>query len=74
MPLRSLAPIVLSTSSVLLFLISEVFGFSFAQYLYPVALLGIAVAALWGWRGLEHDVRNRLVRLIGDRFVKRDAA
>jgi O-antigen/teichoic acid export membrane protein len=74
LPLRSLAPIAVSTVSVLLFLMSEGFGFSLAQYLYPVALLGVTAAALWGWRGLEPGVRTRLVRMIGDRFVRKGVA
>lgn len=72
LPLRSLAPITVSTASVLLFLMSEGFGFSIAQYLYPVALLGVAAAALWGWRGLEHGVRTRLVSMIGNRFTRKN--
>lgn len=72
MPVQSLAPITVSTVSVLMFLMSEGFGFPLAQYLYPVALLGVAAAALWGWRGLEHGVRTRLVRMIGNRFTRRN--
>lgn len=64
LPVQSLAPITVSTVSVLLFLISEGFGFSIAQYLYPVALLGVSVAALWGWIRLDNGVRDRLVRMI----------
>lgn len=74
MPLRSLAPITASTASVLLFLMSGGFGFPLAQYLYPVALLGVATAALWGWRGLEAGVRTRLLRMIGDRFIRKGVA
>lgn len=74
LPLRSLTPITVSTSSVLIFLMSEGFGFSLAQYLYLVALLGVATAALWGWRGLEHGVRTRLMRMIGNRFIRKDVA
>jgi O-antigen/teichoic acid export membrane protein len=74
LPLRSCAPITVSTALVLLFLMSEGFGLSFAQYLYPVALLGVVIAALWGWRGLEHGVRTRLVRIIGNLFVRRYVA
>jgi O-antigen/teichoic acid export membrane protein len=67
--LRSVAPITVSTASVLVFLMSDGFGFPLARYSYPVALLGVTVSALWGWRGLDHGVRTRLVRLIGDRFI-----
>ena len=74
LPLRSLAPITVSTVSVLIYLMSEGFGFSLAQYFYPVALLGVATAALWGWRGLEHGVRTRLVRMIVNRFLRKDFA
>ena len=70
-PLRSFAPIALSTASVLLFLMSEGFGFQFTQYLYPVALLGIAVAAMWGWRGLDYNVRTRLVGIIRNLFIRK---
>lgn len=72
--LRSLAPITLSTASVLLFLVSEAFGCPLAQYIYPVALLGVAIGALWGWIWLEHGVRARFVRLLGGRFVRKEAA
>jgi O-antigen/teichoic acid export membrane protein len=72
--LRSLAPITVSTTSVLLFLMTEGFGFPLAQYLYPVALLGVAIAAMWGWKGLEHGVRTRLVRLIESRFFWKGVA
>ena len=74
LPIRSLAPITVSTASVLLFLMSDGFGLPLAQYLYPVALLGVATAALWGWRGLEPSVRTRLVRMIGDQFIRKDVA
>jgi O-antigen/teichoic acid export membrane protein len=71
---RSLAPITVSMTSVLLFLMSDGFGLPVARYLYPVALLGVAAAALWGWRGLEHGVRTRLVRLVGDQFIRKGVA
>lgn len=74
MLLRSPAPITVGMALVLMFLMSEGFGFSLAQYLYPVALLGVAIAALWGWRELEHGVRTRLVRMIGNRFTRKDIA
>lgn len=72
LPLRSLLPIIVSTVSVLLFLLCEGFGFTLAKYLYPVALLGVGTAALWGWRRLEYGVRTRLVRMFGDRFTRKD--
>ena len=74
LPVRSLAPITISTASVLIFLISDGFGFPFVQYLYPVAFLGVATTALWGWRGLEAGARTRLVRMIGDRFAREGVA
>ena len=72
--LRSFAPITVSTMSVLLFLLSVGFDVSIARYLYPAALLGVAVASLWGWRGLESGVRNRLVLMIRNQFIKSDVA
>jgi O-antigen/teichoic acid export membrane protein len=67
--LRSLAPITVSTASVLLFLMGDGFGVMLARYLYPVAMIGVMASALWGWRGLEHGVRTRLVRMIGSRII-----
>lgn len=72
--LRSLGPITVSTASVLLFLLGEGFSFPIARYFYPMALVGVTAAALWGWRGLEHGVRTRLVRMIGNRFMRRGVA
>ncbi len=69
-----LGPITVSSGSVFVFLISEGFDLPLAPQLYPVALLGVATAALWGWRGLEPDVKMRLVRLIRDRFVRKAVA
>lgn len=71
MSLRSLAPITISTVSVLLYLMSEGFASPLAQYLYPFALLGVVTAALWGWRELDVGVRTRLVYLIMHRSNKK---
>jgi O-antigen/teichoic acid export membrane protein len=70
-PIRSLMPITVSTASVLIFLITEGFGFPVAQYFYAIALLGVATAALWGWRRLVPDVKHRLRHMIEDRFVRK---
>ena len=68
---RSLAPITVSTVSVLMYLISEGIASPLAQYLYPFALLGVVTAALWGWRELDVGVRTRLVHLIRNRFDRK---
>ena len=68
LPLRSLAPITLSTVSVLVFLLSDGGGFTVARYVYPVALLGVAIAAWWGWNSLDHNVKMRLSGLVATRF------
>lgn len=70
---KSLLPVTVSTVSTLLYLMSEGAGFSFAQYLYPFSMLGVVIAAIWGWRGLDVDVQNRLVYMIKNRFLKKDA-
>lgn len=72
--LRSLAPITVSSALVLLFLISEGFGTALAPYFYPVSLIGVAAAAMWGWRRLEPGVRTRLARMIRDRFISKSVA
>ena len=74
LPGRSLVPITVSMASVLLFLMSEGLGFAFASHLYPVALLGVASAGLWGWRKLEPGLRTRLVGMIGARSAGKNVA
>jgi O-antigen/teichoic acid export membrane protein len=71
---RSLAPIGVSTGSVLLFLMSSGLDFPPARFRYPVALLGVTAAALWGWRSLDHGVRARLMRMMGNPFMNQDVA
>lgn len=66
-------PITVSTISVLMYLMSEGFGLALAQYFFPAALLSVTIAALWMER-LEHDVRTRLVRMIVNRFLRKDFA
>jgi O-antigen/teichoic acid export membrane protein len=68
LPFRSLAPILLSTTSVLAFLLSDGGGFEVARYIYPASIFTVLLAAIWGWKALEHGVRIRIVRLIGNRF------
>jgi hypothetical protein len=59
---------------VLTFFLSEGFDFAVTPYLYPAALLGVATATLFGWRGLEPDVRTRLVNMIPHLFVRKGVA
>jgi len=70
LPLKSFAPIAVSTSSVLLFLIYEGFSFEFVKFIYPAALLMVTFSAVWGWRQLEIDVRARLERIIVKIFIR----
>jgi O-antigen/teichoic acid export membrane protein len=67
----SIAPITLSTVSVIMFLANESIGFSFTPfYMYPVALMGVTAAAIWGWKLLDIGLRVRLLQVIGGRFVR----
>jgi O-antigen/teichoic acid export membrane protein len=67
----SVLPIVVSTTSVLTFLISVGLGFALAQYLYTVALLSVTATFFWGWIKLDLEVRTRLVRLIRGLFARK---
>jgi O-antigen/teichoic acid export membrane protein len=67
--IRSLASITISTTLVVLFLLSSSAGLSIGPYLYALAVLGVVTAALVGWHGLDHNVRTRLARMVGNRFV-----
>lgn len=74
LPFLSLAPITVSSVSVLVYLMSEGFGFWFAPLLYAVALLGVATAAMWGWKRLEPEVKIRLVSMIRDWLASKRVA
>ena len=72
--LLAIGPISLSSMSVILFLIGEGLGFSFAPCLYLGVFMGLATAALWGWRSLDADVRARLVGIFGDRMITKSVS
>jgi O-antigen/teichoic acid export membrane protein len=71
MPILSYAPITLSTVAVMMFLIGTGFEASFYQYLYPMALFSVIIAAFWGWNHLPHDVKRRLSHIMIGRFSKK---
>ena len=71
MPILSLAPVIVSTVSVIMFLANESLSFTVSPYIYPAALLGVTSSAIWGWKLLEPGLRARLVRMFGVRFFKK---
>lgn len=71
---RSTVPILISTASVLVYLMSEGISFSLASYIYPVALMAVVTAALFGWGGLDRELRTRLSRMVCGRFLQRGVA
>jgi O-antigen/teichoic acid export membrane protein len=71
---RSFAPITVSAFLALLFLLINGFGLPLTQYIYPVTLLGVAITAVWGWRGLPHDVRVRIECIIRYQVFRKDVA
>ncbi len=72
--MRSLAPVVLSTVLVLAFLLIQATVRTYAVYVYPVAVLGVVTAAIWGWHGLQQNVRNRLRNMVIGRLTRKDVA
>ena len=70
-PVAAFAPAMLGKGSVLLFLASEGFGCLSAALALPMAMMGVVTATVWGWKRLDRDVRERLVRLFANRFVRK---
>jgi len=67
--LFSLAPITVSTVSVLIFLINEGYGFIYMhEFLYPAALFGVVFSAVWGWKRLTTDIKKRLSYMVINRL------
>jgi O-antigen/teichoic acid export membrane protein len=71
MPIMAVAPAVLGTSSVLLFLVIDGFGWMSTQWAWPVAMAGVMTASIWGWNRLDPSVKARLVGLLTQRFTKK---
>jgi len=58
-----LAPVILSTGSALLFFVSAAFGWWPVRWIWLVALTGVVVGSIWGWRTLDSQLRTRLTAL-----------
>ena len=71
MPMASFAPAMLGVGSVLLFLATEGFGWLSALWSWPMAMMGVVTASVWGWNRLDHELKARLVGLLTNRFVKK---
>ncbi|MEZ5730172.1 MAG: hypothetical protein R3E48_20660 [Burkholderiaceae bacterium] len=64
MPMAAAYRTILGTGSVLLFLVGETFGWFSGFCAWPIAMAGVLVAGVWGWRGLHEDVKKRLVGIV----------
>jgi O-antigen/teichoic acid export membrane protein len=58
------APIALGTSTVAVFLVAEATGGPGGGAAYAAALVGALVSAVWGWRRVDAEVRERILRLL----------
>lgn len=67
-PVIAYAPTTLGTGSVLFFLTSDGFSWLPALLAWPMALAGVAIATVWGWQRLEHDIRVKIEGLVVQRF------
>lgn len=68
MPVLAFSPAILGTGSVLLFLAGEGFGWFPVRWAWPIAMAGVVMASVWGWKRLDDDVRKRLVSILAKRF------
>jgi O-antigen/teichoic acid export membrane protein len=59
-PLAGLGPISLSTGSVLLFFVGAALGWWSVDWAWFLAIVGVFCSSIWGWRGLEAGLQNRL--------------
>jgi O-antigen/teichoic acid export membrane protein len=60
-PASAFGPVTLSLGSTLLFFIGTALGWQFGSWFWVLALTGVTIAAAWGWKGLDGNVRARLV-------------
>jgi O-antigen/teichoic acid export membrane protein len=60
MPVSGFGPALWSTGSVLLFFIGAGFGWWSVDWVWLLAIIGVAAASVWGWNGLEPELQTRL--------------
>jgi O-antigen/teichoic acid export membrane protein len=59
-PAAAFGPVTLSLGSTLLFFVGTAFGFWPGSLSWVLALTGVTIAAVWGWKALDRDLRVRL--------------
>jgi len=56
-------PVTLSTGSAVLFFVGSAFGWWSSAVSWSIAVIGVAAAAIWGWKTLELNLRVRLTTM-----------
>ncbi len=69
----ALGPSFLSAASVQVYLGMAAMKTFSAPVLYPIAISGVLLGTVWGWRRLDEETRTRLTRLVGKRFGMKGA-
>ena len=68
--LMTLGPAAIGTGSAVVFFLGSGFGWWSGVSPWLVALLGVAVGSIWGWRALDSSLRRRLLQL-PEQFYRR---
>ncbi|HEY9278155.1 MAG TPA: hypothetical protein VIO87_08135 [Methylotenera sp.] len=68
--LAAFFPATIGIVSVMLFLLGDGFGWFLFIWSWPISFLGAIIAIVLGWKGLDSDVKSRLVGLFLNRFFK----
>lgn len=58
------APTLFSTGCVLLYLANRGFGYTSETWIWPAALMGVVLAAIWGWKRLPQELTDRFLRFL----------
>jgi hypothetical protein len=58
------SPIALSTGAVIVYFFGAAFGWWSVGWVWLLTLSAIATASVWGWNGLEPELRSRLLGMV----------
>jgi O-antigen/teichoic acid export membrane protein len=68
MPLRAVGPAAVGTAAAVLFFLGSGFGWWSGIWIWLLALVGVMLGSIWGWKELDAALQQRLLELWGRFF------